>query len=360
MPGTRGTAPLALPLALPGCAGATSSSTRSPSGARDPPRPVPRRGQAPPERELAARIDVSRATLRQALSELQTAGVVDVRRGRYGGAFVTRPPSADTGAGVDLGELDDAVRFRHILETSAARIVAERELGAEERERLISAERSRWMPLGSSAEDIEQFRALDARFHLTIAELTGIPSLAHAAATTRDRINAAARSDSVHPHERRAFVHASISGSSRRSSTMTPRRRRRWRPSTPRAPSGSCADSSRGTARQRSGEQDSPADEPACLLPVGGDEGLLVERLPVRADRVTVDHAPLPADHDAVGLLRAAEDEGGDRVMGAGEREAVEAEQREVGLPADRDGADVVAAQRPPNPRSPSRGRART
>lgn len=144
----------------------------------------------PPERELAARIDVSRATLRQALSELQTAGVVDVRRGRYGGAFVTRLPSADTGAGVDLGELDDAVRFRHILETSAARIVAGRELGAEERERLISAERSCWMPLGSSAEDIEQFRALDARFHLTIAELTGIPSLAHAAATTRDRINA--------------------------------------------------------------------------------------------------------------------------------------------------------------------------
>lgn len=144
----------------------------------------------PPERELAARINVSRATLRQALSELQTAGVVSVRRGRYGGTFVTRLPVADRDAGIDLGELDDAVRFRLILDTAAARVVAERGLSAEERETLIAAEQGCWMPLGSSAEDIEQFRALDARFHLTIAELTGIPSLAEAAATTRDRINA--------------------------------------------------------------------------------------------------------------------------------------------------------------------------
>ena len=144
----------------------------------------------PPERELAARINVSRATLRQALSELQTAGVVSVRRGRYGGTFVTRLPVADRDAGIDLGELDDAVRFRLILDTAAARVVAERGLSAEERETLIAAEQGCWMPLGSSAEDIEQFRALDARFHLTIAELTGIPSLAEAAATTRDRLNA--------------------------------------------------------------------------------------------------------------------------------------------------------------------------
>ncbi|MFC9441454.1 FadR/GntR family transcriptional regulator [Brevibacterium sp. NPDC056947] len=144
----------------------------------------------PPERELAARINVSRATLRQALSELQTAGVVSVRRGRYGGTFVTRLPVADRDAGIDLGELDDAVRFRLILDTAAARVVADRDLSAEERETLIAAEQGCWMPLGSSAEDIEQFRALDARFHLTIAELTGIPSLAEAAATTRDRLNA--------------------------------------------------------------------------------------------------------------------------------------------------------------------------
>lgn len=144
----------------------------------------------PPERELAAQINVSRATLRQALSELQIAGVVSVRRGRYGGTVVTALPSADTDAGIDLGELDDAVRFRLILETAAARIVAGRDLSEAEREMLVAAEQRCWMPLGSSAEDIEQFRALDARFHLTIAELTGIPSLTQAAATTRDRINA--------------------------------------------------------------------------------------------------------------------------------------------------------------------------
>ena len=77
-----------------------------------------------------------------------------------------------------------------------------------------------------------------------------------------------------------------------------------------------------------------------------GDERFLIECVSVRADGVAVDDPPLTADHDAVGLLRTAEDECGDRVVRSGECKAVEAEHREVSLLADLNGADIVAAER--------------
>ena len=43
----------------------------------------------PVERELCAILAVSRSTVRQALARLRAAGVVEVRRGRTGGAYVT-------------------------------------------------------------------------------------------------------------------------------------------------------------------------------------------------------------------------------------------------------------------------------
>src|SRR5215469_6935992 len=52
----------------------------------------------PAERELAARLGISRLTLREAIGELQQAGYVQSRRGRSGGTFVTYtapPPSVE-------------------------------------------------------------------------------------------------------------------------------------------------------------------------------------------------------------------------------------------------------------------------
>ena len=47
--------------------------------------------QLPPELDIAAALGVSRMTLRQALSTLAANGLVEPRRGRYGGNFVTQP-----------------------------------------------------------------------------------------------------------------------------------------------------------------------------------------------------------------------------------------------------------------------------
>src|SRR3954451_12198955 len=59
----------------------------------------PRGSTLPPERELAERLQVSRATLREAMAALRQAGLVETTRGRGGGTVVTmkpRGPSART------------------------------------------------------------------------------------------------------------------------------------------------------------------------------------------------------------------------------------------------------------------------
>src|SRR3954452_7588061 len=49
----------------------------------------PRGTTLPPERELAVQLQVSRATLREAMAALRQAGLVETTRGRTGGTVVT-------------------------------------------------------------------------------------------------------------------------------------------------------------------------------------------------------------------------------------------------------------------------------
>ena len=52
---------------------------------------LPPGGQLPPERELARQLEISRTTLRQALTALTQSGLVTTSRGRRGGTFVADP-----------------------------------------------------------------------------------------------------------------------------------------------------------------------------------------------------------------------------------------------------------------------------
>ncbi|MGZ5390796.1 MAG: FadR/GntR family transcriptional regulator, partial [Mycobacterium sp.] len=68
----------------------------------------------PPERELAARLGVSRDTVREAIKSLSDAGYLVSRRGRYGGTFLADELPRHTGDidRVTRAEIDDALRLR--------------------------------------------------------------------------------------------------------------------------------------------------------------------------------------------------------------------------------------------------------
>ncbi|GGS94821.1 FadR/GntR family transcriptional regulator [Nonomuraea spiralis] len=144
----------------------------------------------PPERELAVRLGISRVTLREAIRALQDAGYLDVRRGRYGGAFVTYvPPRPDAGdlrqavADMGMAELSDALTFRLAVECGAAQVLATSELTPDKREVLLR----RLTELNEAP--LEDYRRLDTAFHLSIAELTGSTLLATTCADARSRVS---------------------------------------------------------------------------------------------------------------------------------------------------------------------------
>lgn len=141
----------------------------------------------PPERELAARFNVSRVTLREAIRDLADAGYVDSRRGRYGGTFVrSRPPApaaAPATAPPSKREVDDILLLRDVLEVGAAGAAAAAALTQRDRAHL------RRLLDECSEADLADYRRMDSRLHLAVAEVTGSASLTAAVADARSRLN---------------------------------------------------------------------------------------------------------------------------------------------------------------------------
>lgn len=144
----------------------------------------------PPERELAARMDVSRATLREAMSALRAAGFVNTSRGRGGGTIVAdvigsaTAFDAETDAATLAAETADVIAFRAVVEPGAADTAARRELSAAERELLATS-----LAEMDAAGDPAAYRQADARLHLAIATVSGSVSLAQACGDAQIRVH---------------------------------------------------------------------------------------------------------------------------------------------------------------------------
>jgi DNA-binding FadR family transcriptional regulator len=148
---------------------------------------VPGGGRLPAERELAERLGISRMTLREVLKVLQDEGVVESRRGRYGGTFVVArtgiPGEDELRRRVEKTDVEDVLRFREVLETGAAGLCAAHGLTGEQARRLRDA------LAGTRDSPLAEYRRRDTLLHLTLAELCGSPSLAAQYAAVRAQAN---------------------------------------------------------------------------------------------------------------------------------------------------------------------------
>jgi GntR family transcriptional regulator, transcriptional repressor for pyruvate dehydrogenase complex len=130
----------------------------------------------PAERELAQELNVSRASLRQALHELEMRGLIDRRPGR--GTVVLEQPEGEfrralaQSVSPQLGDVDNVMDLRMVVEPPVAARAAKRRRSADlKRLHAIQAQMEQTRDLQSVAE-------LDVAFHREIAGSTHNPLLA--------------------------------------------------------------------------------------------------------------------------------------------------------------------------------------
>jgi DNA-binding FadR family transcriptional regulator len=125
----------------------------------------------PPERELAVQLGVSRVTVRAALGELVSGGLLERSgRGSGGGALVVVAGSAsaaDDGHRALRDQLAEIYEFRVACESAAAGLAAERRNDSD----LARLERA-IADLGGELT-AGRFRAADNAFHLAVADAAG-------------------------------------------------------------------------------------------------------------------------------------------------------------------------------------------
>ncbi|WP_145330495.1 FadR/GntR family transcriptional regulator [Paenibacillus xylanexedens] len=147
--------------------------------------------QLPAERDLAEMFNVSRITVREALSALEDKGLIEKRVGAKGGTFVlplTTNSHKRTREEIKRGwaQMLKVFEYRTIIEPEAAFLAAER-ITAGELEQLYNYMEQSIEPDCTR----EWFRALDVKFHLTIAKASGNPYFETAVRQIRTKINPA-------------------------------------------------------------------------------------------------------------------------------------------------------------------------
>lgn len=127
----------------------------------------------PAERDLAARLGVSRPSVREAIRTLEAEGRLDVRHGQ--GVFVasfTPVKGLEHWMKVDQLDISEAYAMREVLEVPAARWAAER--GQPQAIARVRAAHDRLLARSLQEPiDFNKLQILDAAFHQSIVEAAG-------------------------------------------------------------------------------------------------------------------------------------------------------------------------------------------
>jgi GntR family transcriptional repressor for pyruvate dehydrogenase complex len=132
----------------------------------------------PGERALAAQMQISRPTLREAVKVLVDAGLLEVRRGPGGGMFVATDvvglELVRQRSSLRLGEVAGVLEARRMIEPRVAQLAAVRATDADfaTLQRSIDAMRA-LVEGGGALRQEDRFLQLDVQFHLALARASG-------------------------------------------------------------------------------------------------------------------------------------------------------------------------------------------
>ncbi len=144
----------------------------------------------PAERELAAMFGVGRPTIQHALRLLEASGLVEARRGRSGGTFV----SQRDGDSLALDELivrvlrqrkqmEDLLQYRRLIEPAVARVAASARRSGD-----LTAMRKAIQGMAAATSEPDYMRH-DTHFHIAVARATGNQVLTRAIEEIRMQLN---------------------------------------------------------------------------------------------------------------------------------------------------------------------------
>lgn len=128
----------------------------------------------PPERQLVEQTGLSRATVREALRILEVEKLLDIRPGRGGGAFVSRPGRESLASTVELVIRGQQIRLaalhetREAIEPSCARLAAVRRTDED-----LAAMAEAHTELVAAGDDIPRFLRANVQWHNAVARASG-------------------------------------------------------------------------------------------------------------------------------------------------------------------------------------------
>jgi GntR family transcriptional repressor for pyruvate dehydrogenase complex len=165
----------------------------------------------PPERELVIQTAMSRTTVREALRILEVQGLVRIKTGRAGGAFVQRPGQDSVASSVSLlirGQqirLADLLETREAIEPFCARLAARNRTDGD-LARLDAANKA----IAASDGTLAQFLQANVDWHVGVATashnelltgmMTALSRAIYAATENEDFVDAEVRRTTVRAH----------------------------------------------------------------------------------------------------------------------------------------------------------------
>ncbi len=132
----------------------------------------------PSERELQAQFQTGRGVIREVVHALKQKGLVEIRKGGKGGAYVKKVDVVNAGESLSLFlkqnrvDIDQIVEFRESLDRTITTLAIAR-ADRDKKQQLVTATEKLRDFLEQPEPDLEQLGELDRNLNIRLAQMTG-------------------------------------------------------------------------------------------------------------------------------------------------------------------------------------------